>query len=346
MKQYNYLSEDNRLERLSEMGDPLVKISEVIKWELFRPILEKAYANEPKGPGGRPAFDRLLMFKIVMLQKWYHIADDMTEYVINDRLSFQRFLGMDLNDKVPDAKTIWAYKERLKETNVDIELFDLFTAEMERLQIITKTGSIVDATFVEAPKQRNKRNENETIKKGGIPEEWQSEEQKNKLSQKDVDARWMTKNGKTYFGYKDHIKIDKESKMITAFSVSSASDHDSKYLYELLDRNDRELWADSAYTGCDLHQGLNKDFPQLELSIHEKGYSNKPLTELQKESNKIKSKIRARIEHIFGFMVKSMGGKTIQSVGADRAVREISMMNLAYNLRRYVYIETKAEVPI
>jgi hypothetical protein len=111
MRQINFFAEDNRLARLSEMGDPLEKVSGKIDFELFRPILNTVYQRVASDKGGCPPCDNILMFKIMLLQEWYHIADDMTEYLINDRLSFQRFLGLSLNEKVPDAKTIWLYKE-------------------------------------------------------------------------------------------------------------------------------------------------------------------------------------------------------------------------------------------
>ena len=338
IRQLNYLSEHNRLSRLSELGDPLERVADTIDWEMFRPILENAFRSEPKGPGGRPQIDRVMMFKIVMLQKWYHIADDMTEYVINDRLSFQRFLGMTLDDRVPDAKTIWAFKEKLKEDNTDLELFDLFTRQMENQGVITREGSIVDAAFVDVPRQRNTRRENEIIKEGNIPEEWLTDENKNMLEQKDTDARWAKKNDEVHFGYKDHIKVDKDSKMIVDFEVTEASVHDSQCFHILLDAKDKDVWADSAYTGEDLLQDIFEDYPNITMHINEKGYKNKPLTDSQKENNRKKSVVRARVEHIFGHMTQAMGGMFIRCIGINRAIREIAMKNLAYNLQRYAYL--------
>jgi IS5 family transposase len=338
MEQYNYLAEDNRLERLNELGDPLIKISEKINWEIFRPLLESAFHHEAKGPGGRPPIDRVMMFKIVMLQKWYSIADDKTEYVINDRLSFQRFLGLTLTDKIPDAKTIWAFKEQLSKNETDVELFYMFTHIMEEQGVITKTGSLVDASFVDVPRQRNTRVENAKIKEGCIPEEWLLEENTNMLQQKDVDARWTKKNDETHYGYKDHVNVDKDSKIITAFSVTAANVHDSQCLYELLDENDKEVWADSAYTGEAIHDDIRADYPSVELNICEKGYKNKPLTIEQEENNHKKSKIRVRVEHVFGHMTNSMGGMYIRSIGIYRAIREIAMKNLAYNIQRFTYL--------
>jgi len=341
MKQLNFLAEDNRLARLSEMGDPLEKVSGAVNWELFRPKLEEAFQHEAKGPGGRPAYDRVMLFKIVMLQQWYHIADDMTEYVINDRMSFQRFLGLTLTDKVPDAKTIWLFKEMLKESGVDLELFSLFADLMENQGIITHEGSIVDASFVDVPRQRNKRRENETIKEGGVPAEWLDNE--NKVEQKDTDARWAKKGNETHFGYKDHVKVDKDSKMVVCFTVSAANVHDSQRFYELLDREDKDVWADSAYIGEELHGAIRTDYPHVNLHVNEKNYANHPLTEEQKTDNREKSRIRARVEHVFGHMTNSMGGMFIRCIGINRAIREIAMKNLAYNVQRFVYLFSKTK---
>lgn len=206
------------------------------------------------------------MFKILFLQRLYHLSDDQTEYQINDRLSFMRFLGLGLGDKVPDAKTIWLFKDTLSKAGVMRQLFDRFDELLEDAHLITKTGTIVDATFVDAPRQHNTRKENKTIKEGGVPEEWQTEEMCHKLAQKDTDARWAKKNNEVHYSYKDHVKAD----------------------------------ADSAYSG--------------------------------KEE---KSKIRVRIEHIFGFMTVSMHGITLKSIGRVRAEFQIGLTNLIYNICRF-----------
>ncbi len=280
--------------------------------------------------------DNMLMFKIMLLQEWYHIADDMTEYLINDRLSFQRFLGLSLGDKVPDAKTIWLYREMLKNSGKSKELFDMFAALMEQVGVITREGSIVDASFVDVPKQRNNRDENKKIKEGDGEELWQDNE--NKRCQKDIDARWTEKNGEKHFGYKDHVKVDSDSKMIVDFSVTDAAVHDSQAIVDLIDDKDNVLNADSAYTGKELHDKIREKNPDIILNIHEKGYRNKPLSEEQKASNKEKSKVRARVEHVFGHMTNSMGGMTTRVIGIDRTTCVITLKNLAYNLSRWAYL--------
>jgi IS5 family transposase len=334
-QQFGFFDESNRLRRLSSMGDPLEGISQVIDFEIFRPILNGIFKREGKGPGGRPAFDHILMFKILLLQQWYCMADDKTEYQINDRLSFQRFLGLSLGSKVPDAKTIWAFRERLGKSEAEKMLFSLFAEQMERKGIITRNGSIVDASFVEAPRQRNSREENERIK-SEIPEEWKK--LPHKLRQKDVDARWTKKNNEKHYGYKNHVKVDKTSKLIVAYSVTDASVHDSREIVGLVDEQDQELYADSAYVGRELHKEICKKNKKIKLKIHEKGYRNHPLTEEQKKSNREKSRIRARVEHVFGHMTRSMSGLLVRGIGKCRAGCVVGLQNLAYNLSRYRYL--------
>jgi IS5 family transposase len=195
--------------------------------------LNKAFPKEPAAPGGRPPCDYALMFKILLLQQWYSIADDMTEYLINDRLSFQRFLSLSLGEKVPDAKTIWLFRENLTKSGEYKELFDLFGRQMQDKGLITRSGSIVDASFVDAPKQRNTREENKAIKEGNADGLWK--DNPHKCRQKDKDARWAKKNDETHYGYKDHIKIDRDSKMIVDYSVTDAAVHDSQAIIGLID---------------------------------------------------------------------------------------------------------------
>jgi IS5 family transposase len=346
MTQRGFFDEDDRLRRLSQMGDPLEKISNVIDWEIFRLTLNKVFQKEERGIGGRPPWDYILMFKIILLQSLYSIADDKTEYMINDRLSFQRFLGLSLGDKVPDSKTIWLYRDKLSNSKEYKELFDLFKRQMESQGVITRKGSLIDATFIEAPRQRNTREENKEIKEGKKPQEWENIENKAKLCQKDLDARWTKKNEKTYYGYKDHVKVDRDSKMIISFTVTDASVHDSQEVVELIDDKDNDVNMDSAYAGEELRKRILEKNPNVRLHINEKGYRNRPLTEEQKTSNKAKSKIRARVEHVFGHMSNSMGGTYIRCIGIRRARCEIALKNLAYNLSRFTYLVYDQKVPI
>jgi IS5 family transposase len=347
MKNIGFFAEIFRLARLSELGDPLERVLKVVDWEMFRPILNTVFHKEVRGVGGRTPWDYILMFKILLLQAWYNIADDKTEFMINDRLSFQRFLGLSLGDKVPDAKTIWLFRDTLSKCGADKTLFDLFTAQMENQGVITRTGSIVDASFVDVPRQRNTRDENKTIKEGGTPEEWEKPENANKLEQKDLDARWAKKNEETHYGYKDHVKVDADSKMVVDFEVTNAAVHDSQEIVEVCDEEDDVIYADSAYVGEELERELKEKCGEgVILRINEKGYRNKPLTDEQKASNREKSKVRVRVEHVFGQMTNSMGGMTIRCIGLRRARCTIALKNLAYNLSRYAYLSTAKKVQL
>jgi len=341
MKQLGFFDESNRLKKLSQLGDSLEKLDMVINWEMFREILDGVFHKEPKGPGGRPPYDYVLLFKILILQRIYNLSDDQTEYQINDRMSFMRFLGLGLGDSVPDAKTIWLFRDTLTKANVIREIFELFNRQLENAHLITHTGSIVDATFVDAPRQRNTRDENAKIKAGETPEEWEKPENAHKLAQKDTDARWTKKGNEIHYGYKDHVKVDADSKLITEYTVTSASVHDSHELLNLLNEDDKALYADSAYSGAPIAEALPKNVANL---IHEKGYRGSPLTEEQKDNNRIKSRTRARIEHVFGFVTGSMHGITVRSIGVERAAFNIGLTNLIYNLCRYEILNRPKKV--
>jgi len=335
MKQKGFFDENDRLEELSKIGDPLEKLNNYIKWEGFRDILTNAFTKEAKGPGGRPPFDYVMMFKVLILQKLYNIADDKTEYLIKDRLSFQRFLGLALCDTVPDAKTIWNFKEILQEADILDTIFEQFVEQMENKGIITRSGSIVDATFVDVPRQRNKKDENDKIKTGKIPEEWETDENRCKLAQKDTDARWATKNKEVHYGYKNHVKIDKKSKLITKYTVTSAEIHDSQELKNLIEpKKDRRIYGDSAYTGKEVQECIPEN---IKNRIHEKGYRDHPLTKTQENNNTAKSRIRVRVEHVFARM-HQFGGITIRTIGMQRAEIQIGLLNMAYNLTRLTYL--------
>lgn len=336
MKQKGFFDENDRLEELSKLGDPLEKLNKIIQWEDFRRPLTKALKKEAVGPGGRPPYDYVMMFKILILQKMYNMADDKTEYQIKDRLSFQRFLGLQLCDTVPDAKTIWNFREELKNTNILDTIFYRFNAQLEKEKIITYSGSIIDATFIEAPEQRNTRDENKKIiKEGKTPEKWLLKKNRNKIVQKDMDARWVTKNKVRYYGYKDHIKVDKKSKIITKYSVTDVAVHDSQELKNLIDvKKDKAIYADSAYTGKEVQKCIPK---HIKNRIHEKGYRDHPLNKTQIKNNKAKSKTRARVEHVCGALWH-FGGKTIRTIGIARAKIQIGLLNFTYNLTRYTYL--------
>ncbi len=212
-------------------------------------------------------------------------------------------------------------------------LFEQFRQYLEKQGFIFNEGQLVDASFTVAPRQRNTREENAKIKAGEGKELWN--DNPHKKSHKDIDARWTEKNGEKFYGYKNHAKVDTRSKFIKDYVVTDASLHDSQVLDDLLDESDagQDLNADSAYTGEKQKRTIAKY--KMNNLVNEKGYRNKPLTAEQKENNCQKSKTRARVEHVFGFMEQSMNGLFIRSVGIARATGIIGLINLTYNLFRY-----------
>lgn len=328
--------QDN-LQKLSTLGNPLEMISKVIDFELFRPLLELGLTKKDKksNAGARP-FDVVLMFKIMILQRYYGLGDKQIEYQIIDRTSFKNFLRIQSGDKVPDEKTAWLFRENLTKTGTIEKVFEQFNQYLETKGLIVNEGKMVDASFTLAPRQRNTHEENTAIKEGRGEELWN--ENLNKKRHKDIDARWTKKNGETFYGYKNHAKVDVKSKLIDKYTVTGASVHDSQPLDDLLTENDegQDFYADSAYTGENQEKTIDKY--KLINKVHEKGYKNKPLTEEQKASNNEKSKVRARVEHVFGFMEQSMNGLFLRSIGQTRAVGIIGLINLTYNLFRYEQI--------
>ena len=334
--------EDERLARISTLGDPLERLRTAVQWELFAPILDRALHKEAKGPGGCPPYEYLMMFKILILQEYFGLSDEQVEFQITDRLSFMRFLELRVSDKVPDRNTVWTFRERLKAGDVVKKLFRRFHQELERHHLIVNKGKIIDASIIEVPVQRNNRTENATIKEGKVPEDWKANQ--SKLRHKDTDARWVKKNDEDYYGYKNHIKIDRKHKFIDEYEVSAAATHDSIVGRKLLTKKDKgqTLHGDSAYTGKPFEKIV--EGCGMKNNIHEKGYRDRPLTQRQKDRNTIKSRVRARIEHVFGFLKQATGTVIIRTIGIARANIKIGLLNLTYNLCRFAYYRENARV--
>jgi transposase, IS5 family len=340
MRQAGFFDVDRRLEAISAKGDPLETIKAAVPWEEFRTPIEAATATKPeekKSAAGRPGYDTILKLKMVVLAALYNLSDEQLEIQVRDRLSFMRFLDLGLHDPVPDATTIWLFREALVEAKLIDKLFELFDRHLAGKGYIARGGQIIDATIVSAPKQRNSREENETVKCGETPKDWEQKPAKN--AQKDTDARWTKKHGKSYYGYKNHVGIDRAHKLIRTWDVTDASVHDSQKLDDILDANNtgRTVWADSAYRSAEIEAKLTAK--GLKNRVHLKGVRGRPLTEREKETNTARSEVRARVEHIFGHQETSMGRKIVRTIGKARARFKIGMMNLGYNMRRLVQLE-------
>jgi len=335
MMQTGLLDWQIRFRQLDACGDPLPKLQQMVDWERFRAKLERVRDQERKSNAGRKPFDVVLMFKVLVLQSLYNLSDDKTEFQIRDRLSFMRFLGLSLGDAVPDAKTIWLFREQLTEAGLIERLFHEFEVFLGEKGFSAKKGQIIDASIIPAPRQRNSRDENQQIKAGEIPNDWSE----HKKRQKDNDARWTKKNGQNHYGYKNHIDIDVEHKLIREYEVTPASVHDSQVFESVLDEDNssRDVWADSAYRSEEKLKALEKS--RFREHLQRKGCKHKKLTEREKRGNRTRSRIRSRVEHVFGVQAMRAGTLIIRTIGLIRAKAKVGLRNLVYNLDRFCVLQ-------
>ncbi|MFT5130196.1 MAG: IS5 family transposase [Rhodothermales bacterium] len=201
MGQPSFIDLERRLDTLSAKDDPLETIKTTVPWETFRADIEAVTgkkAKERKSSAGRKPYDAILKFKILVLQSLYNLSDEQTEFLIRDRLSFMRFLDLGLEETVPDATTIWLFREALVEAGFIDKLFERFGQHLQANGYLARGGQIIDATIVSAPKQRNSGDENDKVKAGQTPEDWEKKPAQNR--QKDKDARWTKKHGRSYYG--------------------------------------------------------------------------------------------------------------------------------------------------
>ena len=237
MGQFGFFDADRRLAAISAKGDPLEMIARVVPFESFRFEIETAVltpANEKKNTAGRKPVDVVLMFRMLVLQSLYNLSDEQVEYQVRDRLSFTRFVGLGIEDGIPDGTTLWLFRERLAKAGLIEKLFERFGQHLEAKGYIARGGQMVDATIVPVPKQRNSRDENDDVRAGKTPEAWEKNPAKNR--QKDKDARWTKKHGKSFYGYKNHVNVDAKHKLIRQYDVTDASVHDSQKFDGLLNQ--------------------------------------------------------------------------------------------------------------
>jgi transposase, IS5 family len=339
MGQQGFWDLEQRQRKLNQKKDVLMTLNRMIPWENFRDLLESVREKPKKSNAGRKPLDVILLFKLMILQQLYNISDEELEYQVNDRLSFMQFLGLSLEDPVPDATTLWLFRQQLTGSGKVTELFEQFESYLRTQGYSAQGGQIVDATLIPVPKQRNKRSENDQIRQGEVPEDWQ--QKPHKLSQKDVEARWTKKNGNSYFGYKNHVGIDVTYGFIRRYEITAASVHDSKVIGALLDgeNQDDSFWGDSAYRSELIETVLG--LMGFESQVNERGSRHHPLTEAQQQTNREKSQTRSKVEHVFGSWVMQMGGKLVRSIGIARARTHLGLKNLAYNFLRYRFWELK-----
>ena len=346
---------DRRYAALSAAGDPLERLALVVDFELFRGELDAALERSDRAKGGRPPYDAVLMFKVLVLQTLYTLSDDQTEYQIRDRLSFMRFLGLALEDRVPDATTVWLYREQLTRAGAIERLFAGFDATLRAAGYLAMAGQIVDATVIEARRPRLTQDEKAAVKGGSVPATWS----KAKRAQMDCDGRWTIKRGRQrspgegepqarvaaeiavpMFGYKNHLGIDCRHGFIRSFAVTDAAAHDGRQLDQLLDPDNTAsgVWADTAYRSAAnvallARRGLVPQFQRAKPR-------GRPMPPHIARGNATRARVRVAVEHVFAAQ-KCRLGLIIRSVGLARATTKPGLANLVTNMRRLAWFETR-----
>lgn len=353
--QPGFFDADERLRALSAAGDPLEPLKALVDFEVFRRDLELALGRADRSRGGRPPYDAVLMFRVLVLQTLYTLSDDQTEYQIRDRLSFMRFVGLALHEAVPDAKTIWLFREQLTRTGTLARLFERFDRLLHDRGYLAMGGQIVDATVIDARRPRLTKEEKATIREGGTPAGWS----KARTRQIDRDGRWTIKRGRKapppegaqrqavseiavpVFGYKNHIGIDRTHGFIRRFTVTHAARHDGSQLGAVLDpRNTASsVWADTAYRSkanlalidrCGLDAQFQRAKPR-----------GRPMPPHITRGNAARARVRSRVEHVFATEKRRMG-LVVRTIGLARATAKVTLANLAYNMRRLVWMAGSA----
>jgi len=337
MKDDSLFDLQTRLEKINETGHFLLELDELIPWKHFRQIVEKIDKKERKSTAGRKPFDRVMMLKIVFLQELYGLSYEQVEFQIRDRLSFSQFLGIGFSDNVPDKNTLWDFREALARHNVIDKIFKKFEKYLVKQGYTAKKGTLVDASFNQVPRQRNTREENEKIKEDDGDDLWDDEP--HKKSQKDIDARWTKKNDTNYYGYKNHVGVDAKHKLIRTQQVTPANVHDSQVLLKLLDANNssKEVFADAAYSGAELDAAMRSR--GFRPKVQRKGNRGRSLTRWEQQGNRTRSKMRARVEHVFGTMAMQFGSSLLRTIGGVRAEFAIKTRNTLYNMSRLISLE-------
>ena len=358
--QAGFFDIDERLKEISAKGDDLERLNAIVDFEAFRPDLAKAVPRSDGSKGGRPPFDHVFMWKVLILQASHSLSDERTEFLIKDRLSFMRFLDLSLSDPVPDANTIWAFREALTRATIGgtpaiAVLFRAYEAALTKAGFLAMGGQIIDATIVSAPKQRNTDSEKAEIRAGRVPEAWKDKPAK--LAQKDRDARWTVKFSKAKpsddgspridiavpsFGYKNHIGIDRRHALIRTWTATHAARHDGAQLPNLISKANTasSVWADTAYRSKANEQHLADS--GLRSQIHRKKPAGRSMARNVARANNARSEVRAAVEHVFARQKGPMA-LVVRTIGLARATVKIGLANIAYNMRRAVWLTAQRE---
>lgn len=319
------------------------QVNLIVDWRPISTIINKHYS---KGASvtGRPSYDGLILFKMTLLQTWYGLSDYEVEDRVNDSISFSRFVGVSLDDSVPDHSVISRFRSELTEKKVYEKLFKELNKQLEKHKIIVKTGVIVDASIVDSPfKPKGITTfeiEEDRAETERSDEQKQKEEEAHKKLKKqqktaDPEARWIKKSGKTRYGYKKHKVTDQEGLVIGVLSTP-ANVNEISNLEEVLDTadipEDAYLYGDKGYKS-EKNEGILKA-KKLKSRILSKATKGKPLTDREKLRNKLIGKTRFKVERTFGSIKRWFNSTCCRYIGLEKMHTQNLMESMAYNLYR------------
>jgi IS5 family transposase len=295
----------------------------------------------PQPKGGRPPYPTQALVKIIVLQQLYgNLSDEDTEYALLDRGSWQRFIGMADARDLPDARTIWHFKNQLARSDSAPALFAAVQAQLNAAGLTAKGGQMIDATIVPAPKMHFSKEEKASLADGKTPAHWSQKQ----AAHKDTDADWTAKRGQWHHGYKAHVNADQKHKLIRIVDITPANKSDMNHFEEMFDtcperqQSGKTVHADRGYDSAANRQALkaNKLRDGVARNDDRKRHDQ---TEIHTRNWKL-ARIRARVEHVFGAWEKVIG-KSIRCIGLVRAKAQITMQAIVVNLRRWVTLDAQ-----
>lgn len=289
----------------------LDKINQIIDWEPLRRKMESLYSHTA---GGRPAFPPVMLFKAVLLQKWYNLSDPAAEEAIEDRQSFRRFLALNLDEKGPDHSTLHRFRTRIE--SIMGELMQMVNNQLDARHLIVRQGTLVDATLVESAAHPPSPD---------------------KPSTHDSEATWTKKHGKSVFGYKAHIGADQKSELIRQADLTPAHVHDGKKFEEMVSGDEETAYADKGYSSVERSEFLISH--GIKDGIMFQGSKWRPFTQAESERNHSLGRVRKAVEHIFGTLKRIYQFRRCRYTGLRRNRADLFALCICYNLRRAVKLE-------
>ena len=303
---------DSLLGNNQKLNQRLDKINCLIDWKPFEQAMNRIYSSS----SGRPSHPVLLLFKCLLLQAWYNLSDYALEEILDDRLSFRRFVGLSVSEQAPDHSVFSRFRDQLIQRGIHAKLFSELGRQMEGRRLIVKKGTLVDATVIEAAAKKPDQKEDGTAGTSLV----------------DPEADWTKKGGRYLFGYKAHVGVDQGSELIRRIVLTPAHVHDGEVLPHVISGDENWVFADKAYDSEKNHVILQEK--NLQNGILMKGTCTRKLSDVEKMCNRILSKLRCPVERVFGTLKRSYRYSRARYLGLRKNLLQLTITSMAYNLRR------------